>query len=89
MEKYKRYSIDYIKNAKLSDLADIIKIIENDYKEIATVIFDPKTIIDQHQSYVEKLNDLVSLLNKVKQELFDREKKVTSSKEKLNINEMI
>ena len=89
MEKYKRYSIDYIKNAKLSELTDIIKIIENDYKEIATVILDPKTIIDQHQSYVEKLNDLVSLLNKVKQELFEREKKVTHSKEKLNINEMI
>ena len=52
----------------------IIDDINKGYEAINNEILTKQAIIDEHQSFVEKLNDLVFLVNKVKQELFDREK---------------
>lgn len=76
MEEYKNYSYsdDDIEKASLEELVKIIDDINKGYEAINNEILTKQAIIDEHQSYVEKLNDLVFLVNKVKQELFDREK---------------
>lgn len=74
MEEYKNYSDDDIEKACLEELAKIIDDINKGYEAINNEILTKQAIIDEHQSFVEKLNDLVFLVNKVKQELFDREK---------------
>lgn len=93
MEEYKNYSDDDIEKASLEELAKIIDDINKGYEAINNEILTKQAIIDEHQSYVEKLNDLVFLVNKVKQELFGREKNKKNKRkaidEVLKINEMI
>lgn len=74
MEEYKNYSDDDIEKASLEELVKIIDDINKGYEAINNEILTKQAIIDEHQSFVEKLNDLVFLVNKVKQELFGREK---------------